>query len=256
MAGPIKFPILPNLHDFFESSIVEDIFFEQEGLFDKLDDALPDCAGSGLKSIALCGPAGVGKTRHVREYVNKRGQRFDAVLRISLKPLPPPFNDPDDPCKRSTNFSDSYLKASGELHLGVNINSNEGEDKGPFELGKPLPDALVQWLKCPKKTSDDEQSEMAKWLVIFEDVVDPDHLRPLLPILCDGCVLVTTQNPQVRDLKCLSAPGINVGPLPIKKGVEYLKKHVYERLVEEKGTGFPSEAKTQYQKILQRIQQD
>ncbi|UKZ69034.1 uncharacterized protein TrAtP1_010047 [Trichoderma atroviride] len=138
-------------------------------------EALDDDQQDSLRSFALCGLGGIGKTSLAIEYAFSRRLAFDAIF---------------------------WLNADNANILGGNfaqISTKLGLEDTSSDLAASH-SIVMNWLSKPlKRRSEPETREnLAQWLIIFENVDNLDVLSEFWPGLGRGSVLVTSRDPQAK----------------------------------------------------------
>lgn len=157
-----------------------------------------------LRAYAICGPGGIGKTQTAIEYASSRKDRFEAILWV---------------------YADQAEKlAEGFSHIAVAMGlvpENTADAKDQI-----LTRELVRgWLANPRKTYQDldkSMPESAAWLLVFDNVDDPDLLTEFWPPDGPGCVLVTSRDPLTKKNGFSTITGIDLEPFTYKEGAELL----------------------------------
>lgn len=129
--------------------------------------------------LALCGPAGVGKTQLTQEYANHYKKEYKDILWLNAR-------------NRSTFFASCNL-------IAFEADITSYEDKNQSALIKDL----RAWLE-----------KQHDWLLIADDITDLELLRELLPAKSQGHVLLTTREPLPEDV----ASTLAVEPLTPENG--------------------------------------
>ncbi|KAL6895043.1 hypothetical protein GGI43DRAFT_424491 [Trichoderma evansii] len=138
-------------------------------------DVLDDNQRGSVHSFALCGLGGVGKTSLAAEYAFSRQDVFDAIF---------------------------WLKADNANILGgdfAHISTKLGLEDRSSDIAASH-SIVINWLSKPlKRPSEPEtQENLAKWLIVFDNVDNLDVLSEFWPGLGRGSVLVTSRDPQAR----------------------------------------------------------
>lgn len=127
-----------------------------------------------LRAYAICGPGGIGKTQTAIEYASSRKDRFDAILWVHAD--------------QAEKLADGFSHIAVAMGL-VPENSADAKDQ-------VLTRELVKWwLANSLKTYQDLERGMpdsAAWLLVFDNVDDPNLLTEFWPSDGPGCVLVVT----------------------------------------------------------------
>lgn len=163
----------------------------------QLDDSLlpnaasnPNTGWSTLRSFALCGLGGMGKTQIALEYAHTRSTQFDAIFWIQAN--------------ERTSIAESFGNIATSLGLA---DASEVSDLAvSFSI-------VMQWLTDPIKSviSTVPDSE-ASWLIIFDNADSIELLSDFWPANTSGSVLITSRDPAAKDF-CLGC-GMTLSQLP------------------------------------------
>lgn len=86
---------------------------------------------------------------------------------------------------------------TGFTHVTRGLGLEDGSGN-PDEIASR--EILKGWLSNPIKEGEGEQeSSMASWLIVFDNVDDPEILYDFWPADGTGCVIITTRNPLSKD---------------------------------------------------------
>ena len=162
-------------------------FFGRKSVLKTLDQALipsslvaDDDRGIRLRTFAICGPGGMGKTQIATEFVYRHKKDFDAILWVQA----------DEPSKIAHDFSNIAIT------LGlVTVNSVEARDRVLTR------DLVLGWLANPLKSYkhlDHQDAGEASCLVIFDNVDDADILDDYWPMNSSASVLITSRDPLLK----------------------------------------------------------
>jgi hypothetical protein len=193
----LEVPVLPcyviplaRNKDFFGRQEIFDRITEEFRAAESADDEAPDHS----RSFALCGQGGIGKTQIATEYAYrcKDTKAFDAIFLIGA----------DDEAK----LTEGLAQIATSLKL-VEAGSPEALD--------PIitTNLTKEWLSNPgrsAKIAENNPSIHPRWLMILDNVDDPDVLRPFLPIEGPGCVLITSRDPLAKEPTVLADSGCDV----------------------------------------------
>ena len=159
---------------------------------DPADVILDSDASEGpetLRSFALCGLGGMGKTEIAVEYAYSRKDKFEAIFWLGA----------DDAQILASNFAQIAQR------LGLE------DDSSDFAASR---DVAMGWLSQPlRKTSEsDEPGNVVNWLIIFDNVDNFDVLSENWPKFGRGSVLVTSRDPFAKH-NLYVEKGMNLPPL-------------------------------------------
>jgi hypothetical protein len=158
---------------------------------------------SGLRTFALAGQGGVGKTHIAREFVSRRQSSFDAIFWVSAE--------------TEGKLAASFNEIAAELGL---------LDPSGFGNAVVSRNRVVNWLSNPLKSgrgtgydnTDDVPpgfEDLADWLLVFDNADNLDLLTEYWPITGTGSILITSRDPLAKqhmwtgvgvDLEGLEAP--------------------------------------------------
>ena len=158
------------------------------------------------KTFAICGPGGMGKTQLAVQFVYEHRDRFDAIFWVHAD--------------KAAKIAEDFGKIASYLGL---INDKSPDARDPVVVRE-----LVKgWLVNPVKsfsTSDDELTATASWLIVFDNVDDPDELEDYWPLDGSGCVLFTSRDPYTKDSHYLAQKGEELEPLKKDEASQLLGK--------------------------------
>ena len=123
------------------------------------EEDLPEQGPKEVKTFAICGPGGIGKTQCAIEFVFTHKDRYDAVFWI--------FTD------ATAKISESFSRIALELGL---VTSGFVDERDPVVTR----DLVKGWLANPLKTADptdDGAKDLASWLLVFENTDNPEELE-------------------------------------------------------------------------------
>ena len=160
---------------------------------------LPDKAiipGEHLGSIesrifAISGMGGIGKTQLAAEFALSHLEHFDAVFWLHA----------DNTSKLAKDFGDISIALSLEK-----VANDQAVSK----------DLVLDWLSGPSsgKSAIKGATSGPKWLLIFDNVDDPEVVDECLPVSGNGSILVTSRQSKVYMQKRFrTAEGFDLGPL-------------------------------------------
>ncbi|MBE3561922.1 MAG: helix-turn-helix domain-containing protein [Ktedonobacteraceae bacterium] len=166
-------------------------FSGREEILRRLHTLLSRQTGSiAVQPYALCGMAGIGKTQVALEYAYRYGQHYSAVLWVQA------------------DTEETVHASLASIVQQLQLMDEEGTDRN-------IVDTVLHWL-----------GERQDWLLIVDNIEDVECIRPFLPKIGGGALLVTTR---------LQAPGsmaqsIEVPQMTLEEGAEFLLRRT--RLVE------------------------
>ena len=157
-------------------------FAGRDDLLDRLHDELIDRNAVAV-SQAITGLGGVGKTQIAIEYAYRYASEYDLVWWIMAE-------------------HDEALK-SGYVALAPKLRLEESRNLDEVVF------AVREWL-----------GQNGRWLLVFDNAREPQHVRSFLPQGHTGHVLVTSRNPQWRSLSGL----VRVEVWEPQQAIEFLKR--------------------------------
>jgi hypothetical protein len=181
-------------------------FFGRGDVMEQIDSHLLPKHSSGndeissLRSFALCGLGGMGKTQIALEYAFSRKSSFDAIFWVQAD--------------ERTSISQSFGTIA--TSLGIASDSEVSDLAVSFSI-------VMQWLVDPVKqivrpaTSEPITAE-ASWLIIFDNADKMGLVSEFWPATGSGAVLITTRDPAGKDF-CLGC-GIILRPLAFPEAVD------------------------------------
>ncbi|KAF2673381.1 hypothetical protein BT63DRAFT_421538 [Microthyrium microscopicum] len=150
---------------------------------------------AGIKTFALCGAGGLGKTQIAVEFAFQAQKQFDAVFFLQASEV--------------GKLAQSYTEISGSLGL-----EEEATDQVVSK------DLVLEWLSSPvrqiqegSKNPDDPTLPAPTWLIVFDNADDLSVLRDFWPVSGNGSILVTSRDPLAKTRSHVSvAGGIDLDP--------------------------------------------
>lgn len=183
-------------------------FFGRKDILDLIDEDLlpsktettPDEVSS-LRSFALCGMGGMGKTQIAIEYAYTRRSEYDAIFFVTA----------DNKNILSAEF------ARIALELGL---EDESETK---DLAVSC-EVVRGWLSNPVKTyaAPSAQDNEASWLLIFDNADDLDILDDFWPTTGIGSVLITSRDSEAKEHNYFGNNGIDLQPFSGEDAIRFL----------------------------------
>ncbi|KAJ4251080.1 hypothetical protein NW762_011731 [Fusarium torreyae] len=129
-----------------------------------------------LRSFAICGLGGIGKTELAIQYAHTRKDHFEAIFWLKA----------DDRKVLASDFANIAVR------LGL-------EDDNSLDITASC-DIVMGWLAKPLRDSSqpDDPRNYVNWLLIFDNVDNLDVLADYWPKLGFGSVMVTSRDPNAR----------------------------------------------------------
>lgn len=157
-------------------------------------------AGDEIRSFAICGLGGIGKTQLAVQYAFTRRNQFEAIF---------------------------WLKADDEKNLAADFGriaqllGLEGESND-FAASR---DIAMCWLAQPLKNAAENETpdNFVNWLIIFDNVDNVDVLSEFWPKLGRGAVLVTSRDPFAKH-NLYMRHGLNLAPLSAPESEKLMQK--------------------------------
>lgn len=188
-------PHKPN-DDFFgrqhELKLIDQTFFPDP----------PPLEPSDLRSFAICGMGGMGKTQIAVEYVFTRKSRFEAIFWLHA----------DD----ANVLAEQYAQIAQDLELEV------AEGPGDHTASR---ETVKGWLSNPVRSFDSnnvDQGEVS-WLLIFDNVDNLNVIQDYWPATGLGSILVTSKDPLAKTSFYTANHGINLQPLSLEETAEFIR---------------------------------
>jgi hypothetical protein len=180
-------------------------FFERDGLFDLLDQNLlppsEDNGASRLRSFALCGSGGVGKTIIVSHYLLSRRDSFDATFFISAGSsfkIAEAFSDIAVQLKLFTPAQAKDRLASKVAVLAW-LSRHNRATAAKDEKTEESQDSAKQKGKGPERKQDALSGvPPTRWLLVFDNVESEEVLKEYIPLEGPGSVLFTSRDPEAK----------------------------------------------------------
>ena len=201
-------------------------FFGRSDILSRLEDALlpsgletEDQNPKELQTFSLCGLGGIGKTEIAAEFMFCNKTKFDAVFWLQA----------DRPIKLREGFSEIVIKldledAADAKDQIVSTNLVNGW------LANPLKDPNLP-ASCATK---------AKWLLIFDNVDNPEDLDDFWPQFGQGSVLITSRDPLAKTSVYATTSGIDLDPFNDKDAAKFLLQ--LTNIETKAGSSVPREA--------------
>ncbi len=183
-------------------------FFGRKDVLDLIDqNLLPENRSnvvsdeSSLRSYALCGMGGIGKTQIAVEYAYSRISKFDAIFFITAD--------------TKTILAEEFVRIA--VQLGLEDHSEANDIAVSCEIVKG-------WLSNPVKSYDAPPSAAneASWLLIFDNVDDLNVLEEFWPTTGLGAVLITSRDSLAKNQIYTVSNGIDLLPFSASDAVHFL----------------------------------
>ncbi|KAF3933382.1 hypothetical protein ABW19_dt0205873 [Dactylella cylindrospora] len=176
---------------------INETFCGREDILKQLEEILDPAGPSENRRAVLHGLGGVGKTRVTLEYINKSKDHYDAIFWISA----------DTPIKLTQGF----LKVSRKL--GLSPEDDEAQDS----------------IAAKSKVKDWLEESPCRWLLIFDNVDDPDILEEAIPATSAGSILITSRDSASGDI--IGAEAVQIQPFDSQAGIAALHALLKQKIV-------------------------
>ncbi|PIA96290.1 hypothetical protein CB0940_10839 [Cercospora beticola] len=161
----------------------------------------------GLKTYAICGPGGIGKTQTAAEFALTHTERFDAILWMRAE--------------NHAKLANDFNKVAVALGL-VEEGSLDAKD---LAVTREL---VKGWLNRPRRFSDQNDrliENTANWLLIFDNADVPEVLYDFWPPVGSvGSVLVTSRDIKAKTSAYGVADGLDLKPFSTEEGARLMMK--------------------------------
>lgn len=158
-------------------------------------------AEASLRSYALCGMGGIGKTQIAVEYAYSRRSKFDAIFFLTAD--------------GKTVLAEEFARIA--VQLGLEAQTEAKDLTVSCEIVKG-------WLSNPVRSYDHPQTEddEASWLLIFDNVDDLDVLEEYWPTTGSGAVLITSRDSLAKNQIYTANNGIDLQVFSAPDAVQFL----------------------------------
>lgn len=168
---------------------------------------------SGLRSYALCGMGGLGKSEIAIQFITTRQKSFDATFFISAE--------------NAVKLDDAFSEIAIKLQL---ITSDEAKDRLTSRA------AVLEWLgrpyKTPPETTEegmDSAKDLANWLIVFDGIECATLLKDYSPLQGPGSILITSRDPFAKHYLSPHS-GLDLLPLSEPAATELLESLTYKSI--------------------------
>ena len=184
-------------------------FFGRQEILDLIDkNLLPENRRNvtfnegSLRSFALCGMGGIGKTQIAVEYAYSRMSKYDAIFFITAD--------------GKTVLSEEFARVA--VQLGLEDQSEANDITVSCEIVKGWLSNPVQYYNNPPSPENE-----ASWLLIFDNVDDLDVLEDFWPTTGSGAVLLTSRDSLAKNQIYTANNGIDLQPFSAGDAIQFLK---------------------------------
>ena len=164
-------------------------FYGREGVLDIVENYLkPRLMASqgttspGLRSFALCGVGGVGKTQTAVEYAYAHRTEYDAIF----------FLNASDHGKLAQGFTDISIQ------LGLETSTSALDQVISKDLVLGWMAAPQRYLRGPTQLKTSQETRETSWLVVFDNADDLSVLNEYWPMSSSGSIVVTSRDPLAK----------------------------------------------------------
>ena len=194
---------------------------------DMMEDVDDSDNQSRLKTFALCGVGGLGKTQIALEYIYSRKDKFDAVFWIHAADTARLANDFAEIAirlglEKAENVRDQTVARN--LVLGWLSSSGQKDKKDKPKRTERMPRARATSLRSLSATAK-RTSNTAKWLLVFDNANTLADLRDYWPVSGVGSILVTSRDPLAKTRTYFHSPnGVDLEPFTTEESAQWLRK--------------------------------
>ncbi|KAJ6780996.1 hypothetical protein PWT90_09037 [Aphanocladium album] len=136
-------------------------FFDRDNIIEKIDNHFANLSVTkGLRSIALYGLGGVGKTHVALKYASVKKEEFPAILWIK------------------SETAESLEQSFSEIAVRLKL---QGAGMSKHEENRIL---ILDWL----------QKTTCRWLLVYDNAETFELLLKYWPVASQGCVIITSRN--------------------------------------------------------------
>lgn len=157
----------------------------------------------GVRTFALCGDVGSGKTQIASQFVHNHQDHYDVILWLHAKEV--------------TKLWTSYDEIA--TALGLQASDSVHDTIASRDLVK-------DWLARSSNSfaGESQAARRVKWLLVFDNVDDPDILMDFWPEGGAGDVLITSRHPLTKTANFFGQMGVDVEPFNTDLAVKFLSQ--------------------------------
>ncbi|MCJ1357710.1 MAG: hypothetical protein MMC33_007706 [Icmadophila ericetorum] len=160
-----------------------------------------------LKTFALCGPGGMGKTQVANEYAITHTDIYEALFWVHAE--------------KATTLADEFSRLAEALGLVLEGTADSRDQVVTRELVKG-------WLAKPVRSynrTDNNSDDEVSWLLVFDNVDNADLLSEFWPPTgSSGSILVTSRDPLAKTPFYQIHDGIDLPPMGKQDAADLLLK--------------------------------
>lgn len=186
--------------------LMDNVLLPSQPVMEGLEfDPEPTQVPMPLRTFAIYGMGGMGKTDIAIEFIHSRKMKFDAIFWVNSAST----------TKLQSGFSEIALK------LGL-----VDEEEARNDDLDAIRDIVKGWLVNPTRTlgSDPpEQDSDIDWLIVFDNADDPDLLYDFWPAGGAGSILITSRNPLAGQANFGDITGIDLPPMSADDAGNFLQ---------------------------------
>lgn len=176
------------------------LFTGREQSLQKLHTLLQQSAVALSQAFSLSGLGGIGKTQLVIEYAYRHAEDYHAIFWLNAE------------------TQESLSSSLGEIGSALRLPY--------YSEQQQLQQAVKQWLTTHRG-----------WLLIIDNIEDPELVKPLLPAARQGHVLYTTRLPSLGML----AQTLEIAPLSHQESLQFLRKRASQVYFDHTQIAVPGE---------------
>jgi len=183
-------------------------FFGRNDILDMIDKSLLPTAQNTdeldrnlVRSFALCGMGGVGKTELAIEYAYSRQSKFDAIFWVTA--------------------DDKNILTEEFARIAVDLGLKDEREVQDLTVAREL---VKGWLSNPVRSYDapTSSSNEASWLLIFDNADKFDVLEDFWPTTGLGAVLTTSRDPLAKSQTHTANWGIDLRPFSSPEAMQFM----------------------------------
>lgn len=161
---------------------------------------------TGIKSFALCGAGGIGKTAVATEFAWAHSKCFDAIFWLHA----------EEPTSLASMFS--------RIAIELGLLSEASQEAKDTTLTR---NHVLNWLSRPRRSIllTEDTGHVPTWLLVFDNVSDGEVLRDYWPdSSINGSILLTSRDPLAKTPFYQCDGGVDLTPFTTHDAAEFLLK--------------------------------